>query len=295
MAQSPCLSLTKSRQPIWLIPRIPTSIFGHCAIADIATDQWASVDWGSEPAPPFAQRSAHAQCLLCVCPSCHTQKLACPKPRTSLLPLWSCCPRSLVPSSISTALAAHSTRRSQHLIATTALTHTAAPFAHSWKMHLIHPLRASAHAAATSRVYLLIACACTTRFMLVWHVALCALRCCCCNIDRSAPTSDHQRFAGSCTCHKQRITNINFDGASESDMCVTVTVRTVWRFQRKSGLPYTAIHLYPHPQYHDVSCRRSLCIRWIIRRWSIRWLGQPANRVVAASCEAVKLLQVTLI
>ena len=133
----------------------------HCAIADIS-DQWASVDWGSEPAPPFAQRSA--QCLLFVRLSCHTQKLACPKPRTSLLPsLWSCCPRSahLVPSSISTALAAHNIDP-PNCHNWTALTHTA-PFAHNWKMHLIHPLRASAHAAATSKVYLLIACACSAR------------------------------------------------------------------------------------------------------------------------------------
>ena len=41
------------------------------------------------------------------------------------------------------------------------------------------------------------------------------------------------------------------------------------------------------PQYVYVSCRRSLCIRWIsIRQRSIRWLGQTANRVVAASCKA---------
>ena len=114
LAQSPCLSLTKSRQPMWLIPRIPTSISRHCAIADIATDQWASVDWGSEPAPP-SLNALHMHNAFCLCAPAATHKnslvpnhgrLSSPCDRAALALL---CPPLHLQHSPLTALAAHST------------------------------------------------------------------------------------------------------------------------------------------------------------------------------------------
>ena len=145
-----------------------TSIFG-LDIARSLTSLTSGQAWTEvvNPRPPSLNALHNAFCL-CAPTATHKNSLA---PNHGRLSSLACdraalaqlilCPPLYPQHSPLTALAAHSIDPPD-CHNWTALTHTA-PFAHNWKMHLIHPLRASAHAAATSKVYLLIACACSAR------------------------------------------------------------------------------------------------------------------------------------
>ena len=138
----------------------------HCrSLTSLTSGQaWTEV---VNPRPPSLNALHNAFCL-CAPAATHKNSLA---PNHGRLSSLACdraalaqlilCPPLYPQHSPLTALAAHNIDP-PNCHNWTALTHTA-PFAHNWKMHLIHPLRASAHAAATSKVYLLIACACSAR------------------------------------------------------------------------------------------------------------------------------------
>ena len=199
----------------------------HCAIADISLTSGQAWTEVVNPRPPSLNALHNAFCL-CAPAATHKNSLA---QTTDVSP-----PLVIVLPSLSSSCALlyiHSTLRSQHSPLTTSILLIATTERHS---RTLLPLRtiekciwfipfALAHMQQLllrftfwSRVRAphdacLTRCSLRSVLLLLQHWSLC--------------TSDHQRFAGSCTCHKQRITNINSDGASESDMRVTVTVRTV--------------------------------------------------------------------
>ena len=240
------------------------------------------------PRPPLLNALHNAFCL-CAPTATHKnslapnhERLSSPCDRAALAQLILCPP--LYPQhSPLTALAAHNIDPPD-CHNWTALTHTA-PFAHNWKMHLIHAFRASAHAAATSKVYLLIACACSARCLSnTLLFALCAV---------AAATLIALHIWPSTLC---RLLYLSQTAYYQHKFRRCVRERYVCHSYGPYGIKVSA-EIWPSvhrdtplssPQYVYVSCRRSLCVRWIsIRRWSLRWLRQTANRVVAASCKAV--------